>query len=92
MNILVIGGAGYIGSHVIKALAEQGHTLLTYDNVSTGYRRVILAGDLVLGDPAEFIVDSSKIQRLLGWKPCFNDLEHIVKTTWEWKKGGRFGS
>ena len=53
MNILVIGGAGYIGSHVVKALGEQGHTILTYDNLSTGNRRAILAGDLVVGDLAD---------------------------------------
>ena len=53
MKILVIGGAGYIGSHVVKALGEQGHTILTYDNLSTGNRRAILAGDLVVGDLAD---------------------------------------
>jgi len=35
MRILVTGGAGYIGSHVVKALGEQGHELLIYDNLST---------------------------------------------------------
>lgn len=53
MKILVIGGAGYIGSHVVKALGEQGHAILTYDNLSTGNRRAILAGDLVVGDLAD---------------------------------------
>lgn len=53
MKILVIGGAGYIGSHVVKALGEQGHTILTYDNLSTGNRGAILAGDLVVGDLAD---------------------------------------
>ena len=53
MKILVIGGAGYIGSHVVKALGEQGHTILTCDNLSAGNRRAILAGDLVVGDLAD---------------------------------------
>ena len=53
MKILVIGGAGYIGSHVVKALGEQGHAILTYDNLSTGNRRAILAGDLGVGDLAD---------------------------------------
>ena len=53
MKILVTGGAGYIGSHVVKALGEQGHTILTYDNLSTGNRRAILAGDLGVGDLAD---------------------------------------
>ena len=53
MNVFVIGGAGYIGSHVIKALGEQGHRILTYDNLSTGNRQAILAGYLIEGDLAD---------------------------------------
>lgn len=53
MEILVVGGAGYIGSHVIKALGEQGHVILTYDNLSTGNRQAILAGHLIEGDLAD---------------------------------------
>ena len=36
MNILVTGGAGYIGSHVCKALAAKGYVPITYDNLSRG--------------------------------------------------------
>ena len=36
MHILVIGGAGYIGSHVVKALLKSGHRVSVYDNLSTG--------------------------------------------------------
>ena len=36
MNILVVGGAGYIGSHVVKALMLKGHDVTVYDNLSTG--------------------------------------------------------
>lgn len=53
MRILVTGGAGYIGSHVVKALGGHGHTLLTYDNLSSGNRRAITAGDLIVGDLAD---------------------------------------
>ncbi len=38
MNILVIGGAGYIGSHVVKALLQHGDSVTVYDNLSTGCR------------------------------------------------------
>ena len=41
MRILVTGGAGYIGSHTCKALAHQGHTVVTYDNLSTGHRELV---------------------------------------------------
>jgi UDP-glucose 4-epimerase len=36
MNVLVIGGAGYIGSHVVKELMAQGHTVTVFDNLSSG--------------------------------------------------------
>lgn len=53
MKILVTGGAGYIGSHVVKALGERGHDTVVYDNLSTGNRWAVLSGDLVVADLAE---------------------------------------
>ena len=53
MKILVTGGAGYIGSHVVKALGDQGYDLLIYDNLSTGNEWAILAGRLVQGELAD---------------------------------------
>src|SRR3954470_23161020 len=41
MNVLVAGGAGYIGSHTVKRLKESGHTPVIYDNLSRGHRTVI---------------------------------------------------
>ena len=41
MNVLVAGGAGYIGSHTVKRLREAGHTPVIYDNVSRGHRAVV---------------------------------------------------
>jgi UDP-glucose 4-epimerase len=52
-RILVTGGAGYIGSHVVLALGEAGYDVLTYDNLSTGNRDSVLYGDLVVGDLAD---------------------------------------
>lgn len=39
MNVLVIGGAGYIGSHVVKELNKQGHQVTVFDNLSSGLRQ-----------------------------------------------------
>lgn len=50
MRILVTGGAGYIGSHVVKALGEKNYEVVTYDNLSTGNSWAILYGDLVISD------------------------------------------
>ena len=36
MNVLVVGGAGYIGAHTVQALRERGHKVFVYDNLSTG--------------------------------------------------------
>lgn len=58
MRILVTGGAGYIGSHTCKALAHQGHTVVTYDNLSTGHRELVRWGDFVYGD----ILDTQRLR------------------------------
>lgn len=50
MNILVIGGAGYIGSHMVKLLLEQGHAVTTLDNLSTGHRDAVQGGEFIQGD------------------------------------------
>jgi UDP-glucose 4-epimerase len=55
MNVLVVGGAGYIGSHMIKLLANTGHVAITLDNLSCGYRDAVKYGEFVegdLGDPS----------------------------------------
>ncbi len=49
-NILITGGAGYIGSHTAKKLGQAGHHLTTLDNLSKGFRQAVLFGDLIEGD------------------------------------------
>lgn len=53
MKIFVTGGAGYIGSHVIKLLGKEGHDLLVFDNLSTGHDWAVLYGKLIKGDLAD---------------------------------------
>jgi UDP-glucose-4-epimerase GalE len=50
MNILVCGGAGYIGAHICKQLAAAGHVPIAFDNLSTGHARAVRWGPLVNGD------------------------------------------
>lgn len=52
-KILVTGGAGYIGSHVVRQLGEAGYDLVVYDNCSTGSPVSVLAGELIVGDLAD---------------------------------------
>lgn len=53
MNILVVGGAGYIGSHMVKMLVLAGHQVVTLDNLSNGYRDAVRYGDFIEGDIAD---------------------------------------
>lgn len=57
-NVLVFGGAGYIGSHTCKALAEAGFSPVVYDNLSEGHRAFVQWGELIEAD----ILDVDAVQ------------------------------
>jgi UDP-glucose 4-epimerase len=48
-NVLVAGGAGYIGSHMVAALSEAGYAPVTVDNLYSGHRDAVIAGEFVQG-------------------------------------------
>jgi UDP-glucose-4-epimerase GalE len=52
-RVLVAGGAGYIGSHAVKALRRAGRDTVVFDNLSSGHREAVLGAPLVVGDIRE---------------------------------------
>lgn len=58
MNILLTGGAGYIGSHVVRAVRDAGHLPIVYDNLSKGHAESLDA-DLIVADVAD--VDALRV-------------------------------
>lgn len=60
MKILIIGGAGYIGSHIVKKLCDLKHSVTVYDNLSTGLKiNIDKRAKLIIGD----ILDSKKLEK-----------------------------
>lgn len=62
MIVLVIGGAGYIGSHTARALKSAGHEVVIFDNLSTGYEFLAKGFELIKGD----ILDAKALARALS--------------------------
>ena len=67
-SILVTGGAGYIGSHVVRRLGEAGERVIVLDNLSKGFRQAVTSGELIVGDVGDYPL----VSRLLA--------EHQVDT------------
>lgn len=61
-GILVTGGAGYIGSHVVRQLGVAGERVVVLDNLSTGFRSAVTHGTLVVGDTG----DAALVERVLA--------------------------
>jgi UDP-glucose 4-epimerase len=60
MSILIVGGAGYIGSHVVKQLNEAGFATVVYDSLKKGHREAVLSGDFIQGD----ILDTNRLSQV----------------------------
>ncbi len=62
MAVLVVGGAGYIGSHAAHVLQRRGYEVIIYDNLCTGHRELAEGFELIVGD----IADSAKLAKALS--------------------------
>ncbi len=75
-KILVTGGAGYIGSHVVRQLGEAGEDVLTLDNLCTGFEAAVKSGELVVGDTG----DAELLDKLFD-KHGFDTVMHFAAHT-----------
>lgn len=83
MNILVTGGAGYVGSHTAHFLDRGGHNVWIYDNLSTGHQAAALkdrlvVGDLHNGDTLRYVLQSHKIDAVMHFAACALVGESVV--------------
>lgn len=62
MNVLVVGGAGYIGSHAVRSLLDAGHQVHVFDNLSRGHRAAVPDGLLVEGELTDEILLKQVLQ------------------------------
>ncbi len=75
--VLVTGGAGYIGSHVTRLLAERGEQVVVVDNLSTGFKEAVIGAELVEGN----VGDAGLIRSLIedhGIRSVLHFAAHIV--------------
>lgn len=76
-KLLVTGGAGYIGSHVVKALVEQGEDVVVFDNLSTGFAWSVSDAELIVGD----LADRDALRNLFGHHQ-FEAVLHFAANIW----------
>ncbi|MBX9787392.1 MAG: UDP-glucose 4-epimerase GalE [Pirellulales bacterium] len=62
MKLLVVGGAGYVGSHTVRLLARAGHQVWVYDNLSQGHRAAVSGESLIVGE----LADTGLLQQALA--------------------------
>lgn len=62
MKVLIVGGAGYIGSHMVQMLLARGHEPVVFDNLATGYREAVVGAPLVEAD----LADTSALDRIFA--------------------------
>jgi UDP-glucose 4-epimerase len=62
LTVLVVGGAGYIGSHMVKILLSEGYGVVTLDDLSTGYRDAVVGGEFIESN----LADKGQLERIFS--------------------------
>ena len=73
MKILVTGGAGYIGSHTVQELIQEGFEVVIFDNFSSGKRELVPGGEVIEGD----LLDTSSLEKVFR-KHDFQGVLHFA--------------
>ena len=77
MRILITGGAGYVGSHCLRAMCDGAHEVVAYDSLLNGHREAVdKRATLVVGD----LADAALLDRTLGQNP-FDAVMHFAALT-----------
>jgi UDP-glucose 4-epimerase len=96
MNILIVGGAGYIGSHVNKELHHKGYDTLIYDNLISGHQESIKWGEFILGDldnlaHLRLVFQKYRIDAVMHFA-AFSDVEDSMKNPQKYYKNNVCGT
>lgn len=84
MKVLVVGGAGYIGSHMVRLLDRAGHGVVVLDNLSAGHAASVTAGELVVGDMrdrdlVQQILNQHQVEAVIHFAACALVGESVVE-------------
>ncbi len=84
MNVLVVGGAGYVGSHVARRLDRAGHNVWVYDNLSAGHREASVPDRLIVGEISDrenvvAVLREHAIEAVLHFAACCYVGESVVQ-------------
>jgi len=84
VNILVVGGAGYIGSHMVRYLNSAGHNAIVLDNLSTGFRQSVPDNELIIGEMSDRalvkrLLTEHKIEAVMHFAACALVAESVVE-------------
>jgi len=87
MRVLVVGGAGYIGSHTVRLLNQSGHQVWVYDNLCMGHRQSVKAEQLIVGELSDRPrLESVLRENRIEGEPRYQRIEEIVQTAWNWHR------